>query len=72
MKDSFNYNNTEYDQHIQTQYVFAKDDQVYLRKNGTNTATDLSMADDDEWFPVNFQWIPVFELRKNLVETPII
>ena len=51
---------------IKTKYVFTENNQVYLKmdKNSSlkNKKTDHLM----EWFPINFQWIPVVELQKNL------
>lgn len=49
---------------IHTQAVFFDNNQVYLKKNtsiGSKEATESA-----EWFPVNFQWIPVVQLSKNL------
>lgn len=48
---------------IKTQHVFADNNQVYLRKTLKNESqTDLN---SEEWFPINFQWITVFELNNN-------
>ncbi len=39
-----------------TRYVHSKNNKVYLKiDNETN-----------EWYPINFQWIPIIELNKNL------
>lgn len=40
---------------INTKYVFSKNNQVSLKNKV-----------DDEWFPINFQWIPIVELNKNM------
>ncbi|MDB4293185.1 hypothetical protein N9954_07215 [Maribacter sp.] len=42
---------------IRTQHVFFEDEQVFLKKDTPETF----VADTDivEWFPTNFQWIPV-------------
>ena len=38
---------------ITTKHVFSENNQVYIR-------IDNSINEElDEWFPVNFQWIPV-------------
>lgn len=48
---------------IKTQYVFAADNQVYLRKeNNTESQTEVN---HEEWFPINFQWISVLELNNS-------
>jgi len=41
---------------INTKYVYSekKDNTVYLKQN------------NDNWFPVNFQWIPVVKLNNKL------
>lgn len=49
---------------IKTQPVFSENNQVYLKKE--NTLKPASLKSDDQWFPVNFQWIPVMELKNNL------
>ncbi len=48
---------------IDTQHVFSKNNQVYLKKD-TNEAS-LIDNNNDEWFPINFQWISVIELHNN-------
>ena len=48
---------------IDTQQVFSKNNQVYLKKD-TNKAT-LIDNNNEEWFPINFQWISVIELHSN-------
>ncbi len=48
---------------IDTQHVFSKNNQVYLKKD-TNEAT-LIDNNNNEWFPINFQWIPIVELNNN-------
>lgn len=48
---------------IETQRVFSENNQVYLKKD-----TDGSFIKDkrnNEWFPINFQWIPIVELNNN-------
>ncbi|AUP80962.1 hypothetical protein [Flavivirga eckloniae] len=45
-----------------TKRVFSKNNMVFIRKEVTNS----SGSNDDEWYPVNFQWIPVISLRENL------
>ncbi len=49
---------------IQTQHVFAENDQVYLKENNKNKKQSDSAR--DEWFPINFQWIPILQLHRKL------
>ena len=46
---------------IQTQYVFAESNQVYLRKN--------ELQNTGEWFPINFEWISDIEIKNFLKPT---
>lgn len=50
---------------IPTQAVFSEGNTVFLKKN--NVISLEAGMEEEEWFPVNFQWIPVMELRKNLI-----
>jgi hypothetical protein len=50
---------------IETQHVFSKNNQVYLKK-GNTTSPSITLKNNDQWFPVNFQWMPVMELKNNL------
>ncbi|MGB5818255.1 MAG: hypothetical protein WBG90_02130 [Saonia sp.] len=49
---------------IPAQHVFSENDQVYLKKS----KKEISRFDtgNDEWFPINFQWMPLIELKKSL------
>ncbi|WP_299534187.1 hypothetical protein [Ulvibacterium sp.] len=49
---------------IETQHVFSENNQVYLKKG--NTSHSITLKNHEQWFPVNFQWIPVMELKNNL------
>ena len=41
---------------MNSKYVHSKGNKVYLKMdNETN-----------EWYPINFQWIPIMELDKNM------
>lgn len=47
---------------IKTQYVFTKNNQVFIRpKEPTHSA---------EWHPINFQWIPALEFSDQLNQLP--
>ncbi len=48
--------------HIQA--VFFDDNQVFLKKNTTIGSQEVTEI--GEWFPINFQWIPILHLNKNL------
>jgi hypothetical protein len=41
---------------INSQFVFSENNQVLINSDRNN----------DEWFPINFQWIPVMKLNKNM------
>lgn len=45
---------------INTKAAFSNNNQVYLKKNEKN------MDELEDWYPINFQWIPVIELNKKL------
>jgi|GEM_PF-1017854 len=49
---------------IETQHVFSENNQVYLKKEQDKPTT--SLGGHEQWFPINFQWIPVMELQNNL------
>lgn len=51
---------------IQARYVFTENNQVYLKRSTSEIEGTISNGNDDEWSPINFQWIPVFELNKEL------
>jgi len=48
---------------IDKQHVFSKNNQVYL-KQITNEGFFLNQ-NNDEWFPINFQWVSPIELQNN-------
>ncbi len=50
---------------IQTQHVFAENNQVFLKTISDEIATKETF--EDQWSPINFQWISDFEIRKNLI-----
>lgn len=41
---------------IKTVHVFSKNNQVFI-KNKTN-------IDEDQWFPIIFQWMPIVKLQE--------
>ncbi|SHI89274.1 hypothetical protein [Pseudozobellia thermophila] len=45
---------------IETQHVFCEGDQVYLKGGNENPLTE------EEWYPINFQWISVVRLEEHL------
>lgn len=51
---------------IKTKHVFTKNNQVYLKMNKHDPIKNKESDNQKEWFPINFQWIPVIELQKNL------
>jgi len=46
---------------IKTTHVYTKNNKVFLKNNSSNKSLE-----SDEWYPINFQWIPVIELQKSL------
>ena len=41
---------------MNSQYVHSKNNKVYLKMDN----------ESNEWYPINFQWIPIMELNKNM------
>ncbi len=41
---------------IKTRYVFSEKDQVSIKMNTSS----------DEWYPINFQWIPIQKLNDSM------
>ncbi|WP_430909672.1 hypothetical protein [Maribacter sp. 2-571] len=52
---------------IHTKHVFSVNNQVFIKELNADTA--LPAVETAEWFPVNFQWIPVIKLRKTMLST---
>ncbi|MEM9143035.1 MAG: hypothetical protein AAGA86_08615 [Bacteroidota bacterium] len=50
---------------LQTRHVFSENNQVFLKQEASASKTHKN----DQWFPVNFQWMPVVAL-KNELENP--
>lgn len=48
---------------INSKVVYAKDNQVFL-KNSTHLS--VVSKKEEEWSAINFQWIPVMNLNKEL------
>jgi hypothetical protein len=51
---------------IKTKYVFAKNNQVYIKNTSKISSEENTNLKQEEWTPINFQWIPIVELNKNL------
>ncbi len=49
---------------VRSKYVFAEEEQVFLKKNLGNSS--VTEDQEDEWCPINFQWIPVINLAERL------
>ncbi|MEO9891119.1 hypothetical protein [Aurantibacter sp.] len=47
---------------IETKHVFNHKNQVFLKGNSEETA----LNENDTWYPINFQWIPVLQLKESL------
>ena len=50
---------------IETQHVFAEDNQVFLKGNLNESLNGTVLK--DQWYPINFQWVSDMELRTNLI-----
>lgn len=46
---------------INTIHVYTKNNKVFLKKN-----TSTNNFKKEEWYPINFQWIPIIKLQNNL------
>ncbi|MEP5341323.1 MAG: hypothetical protein ABJL44_17170 [Algibacter sp.] len=44
------------DSKINTKHVFLKNNKVFTKMS----------TDDTVWFPINFQWMPMIELQKQM------
>jgi len=42
---------------INTQYVFTKNNTVFINNK-----------EEEKWYPINFQWIPVFKLKQEMTQ----
>lgn len=51
---------------IKTKHVFTNNNQVYLKMDKHNSLKNKKTDHQIEWFPINFQWIPVIEVQKKL------
>lgn len=46
---------------IKTKHVYTKNNIVFLKNNASNKSIEFI-----EWYPINFQWIPIIKLQNNL------
>ena len=46
---------------IQTKHVFSENNQVFIKNNEGFTPKNVN---EEVWFPINFQWIPVVKLQE--------
>ena len=51
---------------IRTAHVYQENAQVFLKKGIQSSNKKGKNKSEQEWFPINFQWIPIVELQKNL------
>ncbi len=50
---------------IRTRHVFIENDQVFLKR--TLADTQMNSSENEEWFPINFQWTPILKLHQNML-----
>ncbi len=58
-------NKSEKEHALAAQHVFTENNEVFIKKTAA-TDQSASRTEETEWFPVNFQWIPVMELRRKM------
>ena len=46
---------------IKTRHVFTKNNQVYLK--GSVQDIEQTSSESIEWYPINFQWMPIVQLN---------
>lgn len=49
---------------VQTKNIFYKDQQVFSKSE--NQESSFPDNNGEEWYPINFQWIPVLTLAESL------
>ncbi|NAS13571.1 hypothetical protein [Poritiphilus flavus] len=58
-------NKSEQEHALAAQHVFTENNEVFIKKT-TAKGQSAGRMEETEWFPVNFQWIPVMELRRKM------
>lgn len=51
---------------LNTVYVFSENNKVYIKNNSCSKISNNSSAINEEWYPINFQWRALMELKKNM------
>ncbi len=47
-------------------YVFSENDKVYVKNSTCSEPHNQTSTIHEEWFPINFQWKSLMDLRKNM------
>jgi hypothetical protein len=47
-------------------YVFSENDKVYVKNSTCSEPSNQTSIIYEEWFPINFQWKSLMDLRKNM------
>jgi hypothetical protein len=47
-------------------YVFSENDKVYVKNSTYSKPLNSTPTIHEEWFPINFQWKSLMDLRKNM------
>lgn len=49
---------------IQSAHVFSSNDQVFIKKcNAFSSNGKVIKINEEDWSPINFQWIPVINFK---------
>lgn len=51
---------------LDTIYVFSENNKVYVKNNTFSKMLDNNPTSNEEWFPINFQWRALIELKKSM------
>ncbi len=51
---------------MRVQYVYSKNNQVYLKKSTRNYSEEDKLDEEIEWSPINFHWKPIIDLQNEL------
>ncbi len=65
MKNRENYFSAMGHTALRTRHVFIENDQVFLKKS--QNSNEEFFLEQEEWCPINFQWIPIFQLNDQIL-----
>ncbi|PKV52160.1 hypothetical protein ATE84_4262 [Aquimarina sp. MAR_2010_214] len=61
-----NKSKTNHKKNMNVVYVFSENDKVYVKNSTCSESLDQTSTMHEEWFPINFQWKSLLDLRKNI------